>query len=95
MTDDYDQMTPYERAQWRLEMANLSRRLTKNVTDRMIRDADEEWELAEANLRKFEKSPGIPKDARERDDLDEMLDEVNADPDTRAAYEDALRRDEP
>ena len=33
-------------------------------------------------------------EARERDDLDEMLDEIAADPDARAAYEDALLRDE-
>ena len=33
-------------------------------------------------------------DARERDDLDEMLDEIEAHPEARAAYEDALLRDE-
>ena len=33
-------------------------------------------------------------EARERDDLDEMLDEIAADPNARAAYEDALLRDE-
>lgn len=35
-----------------------------------------------------------PTAAREPDDLDEMLDEIAADPDARAAYEDALLREE-
>jgi len=41
-------------------------------------------------------SDQVPRDVggRERDDLDEMLGEIAADPDARAAYEDALRRDE-
>jgi len=50
---------PYEQACDRFNRASDNYRKAKIDSERIIRDADAEYEAAEANLRRYESSPGI------------------------------------
>ena len=51
----------YEGAILRMEAARRACRKAKAEAERIIRAADAEWDAADANLTRFEASPGIPR----------------------------------
>lgn len=59
------EMTPqeqYERACERFGAASEAYARVKAATQQMMREAEDEYDAAQAHLRAFEKSPGIPRD---------------------------------
>lgn len=52
---------PYEAAGYRFARASENYPKAKAESERILREAEEEYEAAEANLRQYETSPGIPK----------------------------------
>src|SRR5580704_11049575 len=55
-----DRMNEYEQAAERFNNAVRNHAIIKAKAEEMIREADEEWENANANLAAHESSPGIP-----------------------------------
>jgi hypothetical protein len=53
-------MNEYEQAAERFNNAVRNHAIIKAKAEEMIREADEEWENANANLAAHESSPGIP-----------------------------------
>jgi hypothetical protein len=53
-------MNPYEAACERFERANQNYPKAKAESERILREAEEEWDAAQANLRLYESQPGIP-----------------------------------
>lgn len=51
---------PYEAACERFEAATRNLPAAKAEASRILREADEEWDAAQVNLRQYESSPGIP-----------------------------------
>ena len=57
-----DSTNPYEMAGTRYSAMMAADAILRAVTDEMQRQMNEAFENAAANLRKYEKAPGIPKD---------------------------------
>jgi hypothetical protein len=50
----------YEQAVKRFSAAVRDHAIARTEAEAMVAAADEEWEAAEANLRRYESQPGIP-----------------------------------
>jgi hypothetical protein len=53
-------MNPYEAACERFERASRNYPKAKAEAERILREANDEYDAAEANLRQYESAPGIP-----------------------------------
>jgi len=51
---------PYEAASERFQQASRNYPKAKAEAERILREADDEYDAAEANLRQYESQPGIP-----------------------------------
>ena len=53
-------VNPYEAACDRFERANQNYPVIKAYAEMLLREANDEWDAAQANLRQYESQPGIP-----------------------------------
>ena len=53
-------MNAYEEACERFERANQNYPVIKAHADLLLREANDEWDAAQDNLRQYESQPGIP-----------------------------------
>lgn len=53
-------MNPYEAACERFERANQNCAKATAEAERILTEAENEWDAAQANLRQYESRPGIP-----------------------------------
>ena len=53
-------MTAYDEACDRMDAARRNCQHAKREAERIIREADEEYDAADANLARYERSPGLP-----------------------------------
>ena len=53
-------VNPYEAACGRFERANQNYPVIKAYAEMLLREANDEWDAAQANLRQYESQPGIP-----------------------------------
>lgn len=54
------QMNPYEAAVARFDRASVNHRKAHDEADRILREANDEYIAADADLRQYESAPGIP-----------------------------------
>lgn len=67
-----DELNPYEAACARFERISRSRSEIIKAAKAVIQWADDEYDAAQAELRQYEASPGIPKPEYRPDAIDRM-----------------------